>query len=174
MFQRRPMKIIWMFLFIFNITVYNVSASDGLLEFRLAQENEKANTEIIMGRNGTKLYVDKIPFLTLSEISEVNLKVDKSPPPLWLKLAVEATGSKIEGPQVEIEIVLNDSGREINSKVTSENAGKKVAIFLQGKLVLEPVIHGKIDTKSIMITTGYEEDEARDLVAEINKKIKRN
>jgi protein-export membrane protein SecD len=69
-------------------------------------------------------------------------------------------------PLVSIEF--NEEGARIFEKVTEENIGKELAIFLDGELISNPVIQQKISGGSAQINGTFTPEEARDLVNNLN------
>jgi protein-export membrane protein SecD len=69
-------------------------------------------------------------------------------------------------PQVGIEF--NEEGGEIFAKITEENVGKKLAIFLDGAPISTPVIRSAIENGKAQISGQFSPDEARTLVQRLN------
>ena len=62
----------------------------------------------------------------------------------------------------------NTEGARLFSKITSENVGKPLAIFLDGKVVSAPTIQERIDGGSAVISGNFTAEEARTLVRNLN------
>lgn len=69
-------------------------------------------------------------------------------------------------PMVSIEF--NDEGTKIFEKVTGDNVGKELAIFLDGELISNPIIQTKISGGNAQINGTFTPEEARDLVNNLN------
>lgn len=69
-------------------------------------------------------------------------------------------------PLVSLEF--NEEGTQIFEKITEENIGKELAIFLDGELISNPVIQQKISGGSAQINGTFTPEEARDLVNNLN------
>lgn len=69
-------------------------------------------------------------------------------------------------PLVSIEF--NEKGSKIFEQVTGEQIGKELAIFLDGKLISNPVIQQKIVGGMAQINGEFTPEEARDLVNNLN------
>lgn len=69
-------------------------------------------------------------------------------------------------PQVIINF--NSDGAALFEKITSENVGKQLAIFLDGQPISEPVIQEAIPGGQATITGKFTPTEARDLVRNLN------
>lgn len=69
----------------------------------------------------------------------------------------------------EIEFVMTPKGRKQFAKVTRENIGRKLAIFVDGKVVSAPVIQAEITEGKGEIAGNFSEAEATDLAVRINR-----
>lgn len=70
--------------------------------------------------------------------------------------------------QPVVQVNFNVEGARLFSKITSENVGKPLAIFLDGALVSAPNINEKIDGGSAIISGNFTAEEARTLVRNLN------
>lgn len=62
----------------------------------------------------------------------------------------------------------NDEGKALFSKVTGDNIGRTLAIFLDGKMVQAPVIKESIDNGTARITGGFDASTAKEVVKQLN------
>lgn len=62
----------------------------------------------------------------------------------------------------------NDEGAKLFEKITSENVGNQLAIFLDGTAISQPVINEAIPGGTATITGKFTPTEARDLVRDLN------
>lgn len=62
----------------------------------------------------------------------------------------------------------NEEGKELFAKITGENVGRQLAIFLDGALVSEPVIREAIPGGTAVISGNFSPEEARELVRNLN------
>lgn len=69
-------------------------------------------------------------------------------------------------PMVSIEF--NSEGSSIFEKVTEENIGQELAIFLDGNLISNPIIQQKISGGTAQINGNFTAEEARNLVNNLN------
>jgi len=69
-------------------------------------------------------------------------------------------------PVVGIEF--NDEGGALFAKITKENVGKILGIFLDGQPISTPVIRQEITSKQAVITGDFKMDEAKALVRNLN------
>jgi preprotein translocase subunit SecD len=74
-------------------------------------------------------------------------------------------GNNTGGAVVAIEF--NNEGRDLLAKITKENIGEVLAIFLDGELKQTPTIQDEITTGSAVIT-GYDPQTAKEVVKDLN------
>ncbi len=67
-----------------------------------------------------------------------------------------------------VSITFNDEGSKLFEKITSENIGKPVAIFLDGELISAPTVQEKITGGEAQISGQFTPEEAKQLVARLN------
>ena len=72
----------------------------------------------------------------------------------------------LSAPQVILNF--NDSGAQLFEKITGENIGRTLAIFLDGQPISEPTIQEAIPGGQATITGKFTAPEARDLVRNLN------
>ncbi len=72
----------------------------------------------------------------------------------------------LSAPQVIL--TFNSAGATLFEKITSENVGRTLAIFLDGQPISEPVIQEAIPGGQATITGNFTATEARDLVRNLN------
>ena len=68
----------------------------------------------------------------------------------------------------EVILNFNSEGAKLFEKITTENVGKQLAIFLDGQPISEPVIQEAIPGGQATITGKFTATEARDLVRNLN------
>ena len=71
-----------------------------------------------------------------------------------------------QGPSILIQF--NEEGAELMAKITRDNTGKVLAIFLDGELLSAPVIQGEITNGEAQITGQFTIEEARELTGNLN------
>jgi len=67
-----------------------------------------------------------------------------------------------------VSLTFNDEGAKIFERVTSQQVGKRLAIFLDGQLISAPVVREKIPSGQAQISGGFKIDEARLLAQRLN------
>jgi protein-export membrane protein SecD len=68
----------------------------------------------------------------------------------------------------QISLKFNEEGGKLLEKITRENIGKEMAIFLDGEILSAPVIQSEILSGEGQITGDFTPEEARDLVQNLN------
>lgn len=74
----------------------------------------------------------------------------------------QTTGAPIVG------LSFNEEGKNLFAKITKENTGRIMAIFLDGKIISAPVIREEIPNGKAQISGKFTVQEARDLVRNLN------
>jgi len=77
------------------------------------------------------------------------------------------TGSSITNETV-VRLEFNDEGKKLFSKITSENIGKPVAIFLDGKILSTPTVQTAITNGTAVISGNFSTEEAKLLATRLN------
>ncbi len=67
-----------------------------------------------------------------------------------------------------VSITFNDEGAELFEKITRENIGERLAIFLDGTMMSSPVINEAIGGGKAIISGNFTPEEARELVRNLN------
>ena len=86
-----------------------------------------------------------------------------------VKYAEISSNSPPFSPQ--IRIIFTKNGAEHTGKVTLDNIGKRLAIVIAGKIYSAPQIHTQM-TREATIAGSFNLQEAKELVAEINKSLR--
>jgi len=123
-----------------------------------------------------------LEFKLAQEISpEVGLEVGEeqvdSPEPSFAFIETGISGRVIDKAQLQFDpttsepVVLlsfNNEGKELFAKVTKENVGQILAIFLDNQIISSPVIREEIKDGKAQISGGFTSQEAKTLVRDIN------
>ncbi len=83
-----------------------------------------------------------------------------------LQFTTSGNGQIAGQPIVAIEF--NPEGRDLFAKITRENKGNVLAIFLDGVVISSPVIREEITDGKAVISGGFTPDEAKSLVRDLN------
>jgi protein-export membrane protein SecD len=77
-------------------------------------------------------------------------------------------GSGQLGGEPLVGLTFNSEGRDLFAKITKENKGKVLAIFLDGTAISSPVIKDEIIDGKAVISGSFTRDEAKTLVRNLN------
>ncbi len=136
----------------------NLIGETPVLEFRLQQPVETQNA--VVGEDGSiELSVgDNFgpAILTGAHLDRASLQFGQG----------GAGGGLSNEPVVVLDFT--KEGGKIFGDFTSENVGKVFGIFLDGQLISNPVINERISGGSAVISGGFQADEARELVRNLN------
>ncbi|MEI6843644.1 MAG: protein translocase subunit SecD [bacterium] len=83
-----------------------------------------------------------------------------------LQFTTQGSG-QIAGEPI-VALSFNAEGRDLFAKITKENKGKVLAIFLDGQAISSPVIRDEITDGKAIISGGFKADEAKALVRNLN------
>jgi preprotein translocase subunit SecD len=72
-----------------------------------------------------------------------------------------------------IEINFTDDGRGRFAELTRQNIGKRLAILIDGRLYMAPVVQTEISGGKAQISGSFSNQEARDLAAKLNASLRR-
>lgn len=78
-----------------------------------------------------------------------------------------AGSGQIAGEPI-VALNLNSEGKDLFAKITKENKGKVLAIFLDGQVISSPVINDEITDGKAIISGGFSGEEAKALVRDLN------
>lgn len=84
----------------------------------------------------------------------------------YLKHSSVEFGQQSINPSISLEF--NDEGSKLFAKITEENIGKPVGIFLDGGLISAPVVREAITSGRAQISGQFTVDEARELSRNLN------
>lgn len=67
-----------------------------------------------------------------------------------------------------VSIVFNKEGADLFAKMTKENLGKTIAIYLDGQIISTPTVQSEISNGEAVITGNFTFDQAKELVGRLN------
>jgi len=126
-----------------------------LLEFKLAQEVPAGAVDVPL-EQGTST---------------------EAPAPAFIFIETGISGRVIEKAQLQFDsttgepavlLSFNSEGKELFAKVTNENVGELLAIFLDNQIISSPVIREEIRDGKAQISGNFTPQEAKTLVRDIN------
>ncbi len=136
----------------------------------------------ITDSNEAKKKIGELPFLEfkLQEIRNLNNLTEDQVAENFSEILtykdVGLSGKDVDGAelyfgefgQTSVSLNFNSNGAETFRKVTEENIGEVLAIFLDGKIISSPVIQTAILDGNAQITGDFSVDESRELVRNLN------
>ena len=128
-------------------TVKKTIGSVAKLDFRLVADPSKSPDETIelKNRGGGRVRLDNEVLMTGDAIETANVDISPST------------------NEIEVNLKLNEEGREIFDRITADNVGKQLAIVLDEVVQSSPVIRDRISGGSAQITGGFTQEEAHRL-----------
>ncbi len=158
------------------IQVEKAGLVSGNLDHRLIVElpGIKDTNEAIAMIGKTPILEFRLQREGLEKLSEEELK-NLSPDEMFTPTGI--TGGLLKNAQLEFDpstqkpmVVLNfnDEGKKLFAKVTGENVGRTMAIFLDGQMIQAPTIKESIDNGTARITGGFDANTAKEAVKQLN------
>jgi protein-export membrane protein SecD len=144
-----------------------------LLEFKLIDEQviaakQSADTLKANATSGALIGNVKV---NGESVDEMNPYIDTGLTGRYLETAaLEFTGGQsgqLAGEPI-VSIKFNQEGGELFEKITRENTGKQLAIFLDGEIVSAPTINEAISGGTAVISGGFNPEEAKALAQNLN------
>jgi hypothetical protein len=134
------------------------SRPPAAFEIRLAGPAAAPDTEDLTVTNDvTKaeevLHVRKIPILDGAAIRSFSIQT--------------YSGAK----RYFVEVVFTEQGRATFAETTRSNIGKRLAILVDGRVVIAPKIMEEMKDGKVWIDGGYSQQEATDLAVRLNKSL---
>ena len=81
---------------------------------------------------------------------------------------VFGNGSSALQSQPEVSVTFNSQGTDLFSKITGDNVGRELAIFLDGNLISAPVIQERIPNGTAVISGNFSAAAAKQLADDLN------
>jgi preprotein translocase subunit SecD len=105
----------------------------------------------------------------------VEAKIEGSDTKIYLHKTADLTNDDIAGASVTddktpaIEVIFTKDGKTKAAKLSKEHQGKPLAILVDGKVVMAPILKSELGEK-IMITGNFTKAEAEKLAASLQRK----
>jgi len=104
-------------------------------------------------------------------VSEMNPYIDTGLTGRYLETAAleftSGQSGQLAGEPI-VSIKFNEEGGELFEKITRENTGKQLAIFLDGEIISAPTINEAISGGTAVISGGFDPEEAKALAQNLN------
>ena len=154
----------------------NFSSQDKIsVEFKMVCEGAQSDCiKATMQNNYEEIFVSNNSFLSIEDIASAEVIVKKSEIPDSIKEAIKKSGGKIAlkpEPMVVINLRFNEGGKRKISEITTKNVGKRIAIFIDGKLRIAPKIHEPTTAGEVSIVGNFAKEEAQSIADRINKTV---
>lgn len=135
-----------------SLSVASMSVAESLSISKIFSEPnaETQQMKISYGKVTLNCNVSKQPAITEKDIVKANL------------VTVEDQGE-------QVELVLNEAGKEKFKKLTSESVDRQIAIVYNGSLISAPMVRQEISGGNVMISGNFTKEEAQKMVESINK-----
>ena len=124
-----------------------MASDDSLVSFRWVCGSEQRTKCSKETTENEELFVQNQPFLTLADVASASVGELHDKDTLYLRF----------------------KDKEVFEKITSQNIGKRLAVFIHNKLITAPVIVTPIPGGGVNIAMSREE--AKSLADEINKAV---
>jgi hypothetical protein len=149
-------------------------ASNNVILFKIETQSSNPNHESYFDKDiGKNIYLSPPIMLSVKDIEVANIRLQESKEfPQEIRQYLEKSGVKfIDNPSVFIDLHFNKAGTEKLSEISAENIGKKLAILIDNKLVMAPVIQEKIESGTVSIAGPFTKEYAQSIVNRINEEI---
>lgn len=145
-----------------------------VLEFKTERPNGPEKDRIVAAYTAAQAQIKANGSTTVEQILASNPLLLQDPNYIvsglsgrYLKRAAVAFGGQgVTTPRVTLEF--NEEGAKLFAKITQDNIGKTVAIYLDGQLLSAPTVQGAIENGQAEITGQFTIDEAKQLVRDLN------
>lgn len=128
------------------------NSSINILEIRAVEEQPSAGlTKMTLQGSDREMYVANASVLSDEDVeSALLIPVDNGP--------------------YQIKILLTEAGGNKLEAATADSGGKPLAVIVNGKLVSVPIVREKITNRQIIVSGNFAENEARQIVDELNRR----
>lgn len=143
-----------------------------LLDFKILKDSDRA--EFAKREEAVRLAIDGVQINGEAATTAV---IQKLKPANELFINTQLTGRLLQRAQLEfngttgepvVSLVFNTEGKELFAKITKENVGNILAIFLDGRAISLPVVRQEILDGKAQISGGFTTKEAQSLVRDLN------
>ena len=177
------MKQLLTFLFAFSLALTGMAAdpsNESVFQIRLVVDHSSTNAdEMVYERHNGKheiketIWVERKCLLDASAIESAEVE-SHQPSSENIPGVPETWHAAIDtNVQTSINFRLTKIGAKQLEAVTSENAGKRIAFFVGGKIRMVPMIGEPITTGDFMVHSSFTKDEADKIVSDIKAGLKK-
>ncbi len=143
-----------------------------LLDFKILRDSDRA--EAAKREEAMRFAIDGVQ---INGATTTMATIRKLKPASDLFIPTQLTGRLLQRAQLEfngttgepvVSLVFNTEGKELFAKITKENVGNILAIFLDGRPISLPVVRQEISDGKAQISGGFTTKEAQALVRDLN------
>ena len=146
----------------FPIT-YHVRASDNIqIDFRFVYKDPAPNYREVLLKN-ERFFADRAPMLSINDIASASVITED--------VGFYEKASIVYKPMPAILIRFKEDSKKKLYKLTSENINTRLGIFINGQLIMAPIIKEPISGGSVKISGKFTREETQRIVNDINKYI---
>jgi len=143
---------------------YNIRASDDVqIDFRFVYKDPAPNYEEVLLKN-ERFFADRTPILSINDIASASS--------VTVEEGFYEKPNFVYKPMPAILIRFKEDSKKKLHKITSENINKSLGIFINGQLIMAPIIKQPISGGSVQINGKFTREETLKIVNDINKHIK--
>ncbi len=142
---------------------YNIRASDNIqIDFRFVYKDPAPNYREVSLKN-ERFFADRTPMLSINDIASASAVTEDE--------GFYEKGSIVYKPMPTILIRFKEDSKKRLHKLTSENINKRLGMFINGQLIMAPIIMEPISNGSVTISGKFTRQETQRIVNDINKHI---
>lgn len=160
-------KGIFLYLLAVSLTLpitYDIRADDNIqIDFRLVYKNPAPNYREVLLKD-KRYFADPTPILSINDIASASVVTEN--------VGFYEKQSIVYKPMPAILIRFKEDSKKKLHKLTSENINQRLGIFINGQLIVAPIIMEPISGGSVKISGQFTREETQRIVNDINKHIK--
>jgi preprotein translocase subunit SecD len=159
-------KRIFLYLLVVSLTLpvtYNIRANDNIqIDFRFVYKDPAPNYGEVLLKN-ERFFADRTAMLSINDIASASAITEV--------VGFYEKPNIVHKPRPAILIRFKEDSKKKLHKLTSENINKRLGIFINGQLIMAPIIMEPISGGSVKISGQFTREETQRIVNDINKHI---
>jgi len=145
------------------LITYNIRASDNIqIDFRFVYKDPAPNYREVSLKN-ERFFADRTSMLSINDIASASS--------VTVDAGFYEKGKTVYKPMPAILIQFKEDSKKKLLKLTSENINKRLGIFIDGKLIMAPIIKEPISDGSVQACGIFTREETLRIVNDINRHI---
>jgi preprotein translocase subunit SecD len=142
---------------------YITKASDNIqIDFRFVYKDPAPHYEEVLLKND-RFFANRTSILSINDITSASVVTQDE--------GFYEKGSIVYKPMPALLIQFKEDSKKKLHKLTSENINKRLGIFINGQLIMAPIIMQPISSGSVTISGKFTKEETLRIVNDINKRI---